>query len=61
MSKLKHPIFHFTGWFLLLCGVLLYVVPLLYDWLGFHSGLFAFALIFIGVSLLKYRKDQLNK
>ena len=50
-----------AGWVCLLSGVFLYVTPVFYDWLGFHSGLVAFILVFIGVSLLKFRKDQLNR
>jgi hypothetical protein len=48
------------GWLLLSFGLLLYIKPLFYDVLGFNSGLIAFLLIFIGITLLKYRKDQLN-
>jgi len=65
MSKHSNPspsdwVF-WLGWGLLLAGILLYIVPLFYAVTGFYSGLFAFCLIFIGVSLLRYRKDQLNR
>ena len=49
-----------VGWGLLVIGLVLYVVPLFYELLGFYSGLFAFLLIFAGISLLKYRKDQIK-
>jgi heme/copper-type cytochrome/quinol oxidase subunit 3 len=60
MSPLSAKLVDFLGWLLLALGVLLYIVPLFYELLGFHSGLVAFGLIFIGISLLKYRKDQIN-
>ena len=59
---LKSPkLVNLVGWFCLCSGILLYIIPLFYSVLGFYSGLFAFVLIFIGVTLLKYRKDQLNQ
>ena len=58
---MKNKLSNILGWLLLVFGLLLYVVPLFNDWLGHYSGLLAFALIFIGITLLKYRKDQLNK
>ena len=61
MFNSKHQLTNVLGWILLVSGVLLYVVPLFYDWFGFYSGLLAFILIFIGISLLKYRKDQINQ
>ena len=60
MSPMRARIVTFIGWLLLAVGVLLYIVPLFYSLLGFHSGLVAFTLIFIGISILKYRKDQLD-
>jgi len=61
MSVFKTKTMHIFGWLCLAAGVLLYVFPLFYATLGFHSGLFAFILIFIGISILKLRKDQLNR
>lgn len=61
MKFLNNKFTGVIGWFLLISGLVLYVVPLFYDFFGFHSGLFAFLLIFVGISLLKYRKDQLNR
>jgi len=61
MSYHKNRLSLIAGWLLLAAGVILYIVPVFYEFLGFHSGLVAFILIFIGVTLLKYRKDQLNK
>ncbi len=62
MNKNKpRVIIAILGWVLLLSGLFLYVVPLFYFSMGFYSGLFAFMLIFAGISLLKYRKDQLNQ
>jgi|GEM_PF-4097192 len=52
---------NFIGWLLLVIGLLLYIVPLFFSVTGHYSGLLAFALIFIGISLLKYRKDQMDK
>lgn len=51
----------FSGWLLLGVGVLLYIVPIFYHWLGNLSALLAFALILVGISLLKMRKDQQNR
>jgi len=49
------------GWAFLVLGVSGYVLPWFYEWLGFRGGLVAFLLIFIGISLLRIRKDQLDK
>jgi len=49
------------GWCLLLLGVSGYILPWYYQWLEFHSGLVAFLLIFVGISLLRIRKDQLDE
>lgn len=48
------------GWVLLTVGVTLYIFPFFYQYVGSYSGLIAFALIFAGISLLKYRKDQMK-
>lgn len=58
---MKSKISDFLGWLLLAFGLLLYVIPLFENLLGHYSGLLAFILIFVGISLLKYRKDQINK
>lgn len=48
------------GWILIALGVLLFVSPVFSpDWLGHYVGLAGLVSIFIGVSLLKKRKDQL--
>ncbi len=57
----KLLIYKILGWGLLGFGLLLYVIPVFYEYLGFYSGLLAFGLIFIGISLLKLRKDQINQ
>lgn len=49
------------GWTLLLVGVGLYIYPVFLDDMGTRGGLVAFVIIFVGISLLKYRKDQINK
>jgi amino acid transporter len=61
MLNKKNQLTLITGWFCLLFGVLMYIFPIFYTLLGHQSGLVAFVLIFIGISLLKYRKDQVNK
>ncbi|WP_444996547.1 hypothetical protein [Aliikangiella sp. IMCC44359] len=61
MPENKNRLLTVLGWCCLLVGVTLYVVPLIYNQLGHHSGLVAFAIIFVGITLLKYRKDQINK
>ncbi|MGX5175348.1 hypothetical protein ACUR5C_15115 [Aliikangiella sp. IMCC44653] len=60
MLNKKHKLTLVAGWACLLFGVLMYIFPIFYNSLGHQSGLVAFVLIFIGISLLKYRKDQLN-
>lgn len=45
---------------LLLVGIVNYIYPLFYEFFGNNSGVVSFFLIFIGVTLLKYRKDQIN-
>ncbi len=59
--SVKSKLLSVIGWFCLGFGILLYIVPLFYEWLGHQSGLVAFILIFIGISLLKYRKDQITR
>jgi len=61
LEKMKPKIINFVGVLLLFLGIVLTIYPFFLDDLGAQSGLFAFVLIFVGVSLLKYRKDQLNK
>ena len=61
MSQIKNKLFNLIGWLLLCSGLLLYVVPLFFELIGHYSGLLAFSLIFVGITLLKYRKDQMNK
>ena len=45
---------------LLLVGIVNYIYPLFFEFFGNNSGVVSFFLIFIGVTLLKYRKDQIN-
>lgn len=61
MKLNTHHFINFLGWLLLIVGLFLYIVPMFYSILGSYSGLVAFILIFIGISLLKYRKDQINR
>jgi len=49
------------GWLSLIVGIFLYIVPLFYDKFGHHSSLIAFGFVFVGITLLKYRKDQMNQ
>lgn len=49
------------GTLLLLIGVSQYIFPLFLDQLGSYSGLVGFLFVFAGISLLKVRKDQINK
>ncbi|MET1255867.1 hypothetical protein [Aliikangiella maris] len=61
--QLKHKaqIMNIIGWVLLLIGIILYILPVAFEWLGHYSGLLAFVFIFCGITLLKLRKDQLNR
>ena len=61
MKQTKSKLLNIIGWLMLGVGLLLYVVPLFFETTGHYSGLLAFGVIFIGITLLKYRKDQLNK
>ena len=61
MSQIKNKLYNIVGWLLLAFGLLLYIVPLFFELTGHYSGLLAFGLIFVGISLLKYRKDQMNQ
>ncbi|WP_196140045.1 hypothetical protein [Aliikangiella sp. G2MR2-5] len=61
MNRKNQPWIARLGWLILLIGLVLYIVPLFYEQIGFYSGLLAFALIFIGITLLKLRKDQINR
>ena len=58
---MKQKLITLLGWALLLSGVGLYIYPVFLDDIGSRSGLVAFVIIFVGISLLKYRKDQINK
>ncbi len=58
---MKLSIITILGWALLFLGVALYIFPIFVDEIGVRSGLVAFVIIFVGISLLKYRKDQINK
>ncbi len=50
------------GWVLILLGVLLFISPVFSpEWLGHYVGLVGLLAIFVGVSILKKRKDQLMK
>jgi len=60
-TEMKHKLITMQGWVLLLTGVGLYIYPVFLDEIGSRSGLVAFVIIFAGISLLKYRKDQINK
>lgn len=58
---MKQKLIKVVGWTLLLTGVGLYIYPVFLVEIGSRSGLVAFVIIFAGISLLKYRKDQINK
>ena len=58
---MKQKLIAIFGWTLLFIGVGLYIYPVFLDDMGTRSGLVAFVIIFVGISLLKYRKDQINK
>lgn len=50
------------GWLLIVLGIALFISPVLSpEWLGHYVGLAGLVAIFIGVSILKKRKDQLMK
>jgi hypothetical protein len=49
------------GWLFIVAGILLLVIPALGSWLEHYVGLAGLLAIFIGVTLLKKRKDQLMK
>ena len=58
---MKQKLITFVGWTLLLTGIGLYIYPVYLEEIGSRSGLVAFVIIFAGISLLKYRKDQINE
>jgi hypothetical protein len=58
---MKLKLLNWLGWLILVIGVVLYIFPIFHEQIGSYSGLVAFVVIFVGISLLKYRKDQLNK
>jgi len=58
---MKTAILNLFAWSLIIIGIVLSVFPFFYNQIGALSGLLAFAILFVGISLLKLRKDQLNK
>jgi uncharacterized membrane protein HdeD (DUF308 family) len=50
------------GWLMIVLGIVLFVSPIVTpEWFGHYVGLVGLLSIFVGVSLLKKRKDQLMK
>ena len=60
-TSLKQRLISACGWSCLCVGIFLTIVPVFYERLGHQSGLVAFGILFIGISLLKVRKDQIEK